>query len=461
VRHADILTPGSISGRKAGPADVASYQEAIAPLLTARQRGEEQHKLECDWHLCFVLISRGRYLSARNSGSASSVEACHPHAFLLYTFFREIDVKLSAMKNRRLTSIRKPVRRKGAQRYILLTLLSFAASVSVTRLFLQLTGYPQIGSGDLHIAHLLWGGLLLFIATLIPLLYANRWGLTVTAILSGVGVGLFIDEVGKFITRNNNYFFPAAAPIIYAFFLITVLLYTRIRRNHAEDPRTEMYIIIDELEEVLDRDLSPDERSDIIDRLHRISLQSTEKNLSRLGKSLEEFIESRKLDVVPHVPDLWERLQVRFNILAQKIITRSRMRAFLVGGLTILGAWTLSDPISIIARINSPFELQAYLAQLFTAQNVRGNISLGSFEIRLGLEIAVGVILITAAVLIAMRKDLGGIALGHVGLLILITIVNLLVFYFDQFSTIINALIQLVFLLALFYYRNHFFTSKI
>jgi HPt (histidine-containing phosphotransfer) domain-containing protein len=360
------------------------------------------------------------------------------------------------MNDRKRTSIRKPVRRKGAQRYILLSLLSFAASVSVTRLFLQLTGYPQIGTGELHIAHVLWGGLLLFIATLVPLIYANRWAFTVTAILSGVGVGLFIDEVGKFITQTNNYFFPAAAPIIYAFFLITVLLYTRIRRKHPEDPRTEMYIIIDELEEVLDRDLSADERAEIIDRLHRISQQSSEKNLSRLGKSLEEFIESKKLDIVPHVPGLWERLQAWVNRLAQKTITQGRLRAFLVGGLTILGAWTLIDPVSIIARIHSPFESQAYLAGLFAAQNIRGTFSLGSFEIRLGLEIAIGMILIVSAGLMAMRKDRQAIAFGYLGLLILLTIINLLIFYFDQFSTIINALVQLVFLLALFYYRDHF-----
>ncbi len=359
-------------------------------------------------------------------------------------------------KERRSTSIRRPVKRKAAPRYILLSLLSFAASVSFTRLFLQLTGYPQIGSGDLHIAHLLWGGLLLFIATLLPLIYANRWVLTVTAIMSGVGVGLFIDEVGKFITRTNNYFFPAAAPIIYAFFLITVLLYTRIKRKGSEDPRTEMYIIIDELEEVLDRDLSPDERDDIIGRLHRISQQSTEKNLSRLGKSLEEFIEFRKLEIVPHVPGFWEHMQARVNQLAQKIITRSRLRVFLVGGLALLGAWTLSDPVSIIPRINSSITSQAYLSRLFAAQNISGNLSLGSFELRLGLEISIGIILITSAVLLAINKDHQAIIFGYLGLLILLTIINLLIFYFDQFSTIINALIQLIFLLALFYYRNHF-----
>jgi len=34
---------------------------------------------------------------------------------------------------------------------------------------------PQLAAGDLHIAHVLWGGLLLFAASLLPLVLANRW----------------------------------------------------------------------------------------------------------------------------------------------------------------------------------------------------------------------------------------------------------------------------------------------
>ncbi len=113
------------------------------------------------------------------------------------------------------------VRRDSAERYLSVVLLSFAASVSLTRLFLSLTGYPQIGGGELHIAHALWGGLLLFIAALLPLIIANRWVFGTSATLAGIGVGLFIDEVGKFITQRNDYFYPAAAPIIYTFFLLT------------------------------------------------------------------------------------------------------------------------------------------------------------------------------------------------------------------------------------------------
>lgn len=88
---------------------------------------------------------------------------------------------------------RKPIKREGSGQYLVFVLVSFALSVSMTRLFLSLSGYPQVGSGELHIAHVLWGGLLLFLATLLPLLISNRRAYKATAILAGIGTGLFID----------------------------------------------------------------------------------------------------------------------------------------------------------------------------------------------------------------------------------------------------------------------------
>ncbi|MFN8448618.1 MAG: hypothetical protein U0521_08520 [Anaerolineae bacterium] len=46
--------------------------------------------------------------------------------------------------------LRSPVKREGAERYLLLTLVSFAASVVLTRIYLELTGYPQIRRRPAH-----------------------------------------------------------------------------------------------------------------------------------------------------------------------------------------------------------------------------------------------------------------------------------------------------------------------
>ena len=63
----------------------------------------------------------------------------------------------SAVPPARPASSRRPVRREGAEHYLFLTLISFAGTVIATRSFLELTGYPRIGGGELHIAHaLLW-----------------------------------------------------------------------------------------------------------------------------------------------------------------------------------------------------------------------------------------------------------------------------------------------------------------
>lgn len=97
--------------------------------------------------------------------------------------------------------------------------LAGVITIFLTRAYLAVTGYPQIGNDSLHVAHVLWGGLLLTAAFLFILL-ANTPNKLFIALIGGVGFGLFIDEVGKFITQDNDYFYEPSIGIMYICFLL-------------------------------------------------------------------------------------------------------------------------------------------------------------------------------------------------------------------------------------------------
>ncbi len=110
------------------------------------------------------------------------------------------------------------------------------ATVLVVRSALAATGYPQVGGNGLHVAHVLYGGLLMGAAIVtVEILPGTRARLH-AAFIGGIGFGLFIDEVGKFLTKDVNYFFRPAVAIIYAVF---VLFYVIVREVVLRRPLTE------------------------------------------------------------------------------------------------------------------------------------------------------------------------------------------------------------------------------
>jgi hypothetical protein len=135
-------------------------------------------------------------------------------------------------------------------------LLMTVATIIVVRLFLVITGYPQLGGDGLHIAHLLWGGLLMLLSlglTMTLLTRASRW---LAAVLGGIGFGLFIDEVGKFVTSDNDYFFRPAYSIMYVVLVVIWLLTRRLFSTKKMTPRESTANAIDYVKESGIRNLS-------------------------------------------------------------------------------------------------------------------------------------------------------------------------------------------------------------
>jgi hypothetical protein len=111
------------------------------------------------------------------------------------------------------------------------------ATILIIRTQLWLTNYPQLGGHGLHIAHLLWGGLGMLIAIVLLVSFLRPGVRRAGAVLGGIGLGFFIDELGKFLTSDNNYFFKPTAAIIYIFFIVFYLVARALQPRGASTPQ--------------------------------------------------------------------------------------------------------------------------------------------------------------------------------------------------------------------------------
>lgn len=331
---------------------------------------------------------------------------------------------------------RRPVRREGAEGYLFVLLLSFAMTVIATRWFLELTGFPQIGGGELHIAHALWGGAAMAVAAVLPILLAGRLVYLASAALAGAGIGLFIDEVGKFITAENDYFYPAAAPIIYATFLLAVLVWLRARRDGEPDPRAQLLTALELLEESVDGDLQRAELEELRERLASAARRAPRPEQRRLAADLLAFVEAKEVGIAPDRIGRFDPWRERWRARADRWLGGRGLRAVVVVALLLTGVGQILAVFGIGSEVELDFSQPMTSFQL---------LQLG----HLVVEGVAGVLIVAGAVLVSLVGwHRLGWTLAYFGLLVLITLADLISFYVRQFDSILVALGHLALLIA-------------
>ena len=349
------------------------------------------------------------------------------------------------------------VRRLDADRYLFLVLLGFGGSIVVTRLYLELTGYPTVGGDTLHIAHAVWGGLLLFVGGMLPLVLANRSALLAAGLATGVGAGLFVDEIGKFITVDNDYFFAAAAPVAYAVFVLALWTYLRVRGQRDASPRSELHAALELLGDVVDRDLSRDDRRELERRLESASRSDVER-LSRLAGDLLELTRSGALDGGVEEPGRLRRLADRADAWADRHLSGTRLRRLTAGALAVLGVVAVGD-LAVVGFIGLDL-LDGTTTSLADAANdyarvdIQDGLGTTLLLARVGLDVVVGVLLLVSAVLLLRGRDRRGVEVGQGGLLLALTLVNVLLFYTDQWVASGAAAVELAVLGLVWRFRR-------
>lgn len=124
----------------------------------------------------------------------------------------------------------------NASRNVTGFLVTAVVTVLVTRAILAASGYPQVSTGNLHIAHVLWGGLAMALAVVLLLTFIGPVVRPLAAVLGGIGFGLFVDEVGKFVTADHDYFYEPTAALVYGIVVAMVLIAELLHGRRAPHP---------------------------------------------------------------------------------------------------------------------------------------------------------------------------------------------------------------------------------
>jgi hypothetical protein len=199
-----------------------------------------------------------------------------------------------------------PIRAREAVGLLDAFIICAVGTILTIRIFLWLTGYPKLASGRFHISHIILGGLLMMVGLILLQSIITRWARRTGAVIGGVGFGLFLDELGKFVTKDNDYFFRPTFAIIYVFFILFYLIIRNLLRMRGLTPRESLVNAIEYVKEAAINELDEADQQKALDLIKRADRKNPLTEPVRLLLEQVEVIPSRP-------PFIWERMAQRIR----------------------------------------------------------------------------------------------------------------------------------------------------
>jgi hypothetical protein len=314
------------------------------------------------------------------------------------------------------------VRNIDAHEFFESFVVSAVASILIIRAFLHVTGYPKVGGDALHVAHMLWGGLLMLLALLLLLGFLGKQIKSLAAVLGGIGFGTFIDELGKFLTHDNNYFFEPTVALIYVVFILMYVAFTVVQRGAPSEVESVANALEITLEAVR-RDLDPHERARALELLREAARDDP------VGRALAAALQQVEPMARPSPGPL------------------SRVIELVRGGYArIVGlAWF---PRVVVAFFVG-HALVSFVQMLLLLRDRLGELS--TFN-RIELALAfVPAVLVLIGVARMPRSRMAAYRMFHAAVLVNIFVTQFFAFYHDQFAAVTGLLANIIVLATLRY----------
>jgi hypothetical protein len=342
--------------------------------------------------------------------------------------------------------------RKHAHELVQNVVLGFAFSVIAIRFFMAVSPITILVVGNFHVAHMLYGGVLLLIASLLVYILQNSRALEISSWLTGIGFGFFIDEIGKYVSLNNDYYYKLAAPLIYLSFLITVFVFFWVKQRQKLTAKERLYHALFDVQRIMEERLYLFEFPDLKRSLKELLKESDQPLQRALASELHDFVLGKQRSLRLANRGRLFNLQSSFRSRARSIVYRAWFSRVLLLALVVRVLWVIPSIILPLVGLTGDLQWRQARELLTQAGLISGNQEFYPFFFLVVMEVTVGLGLLLALSLIVARKP-HGYWLARRLLFFSILFLGLFNVYFGQFSAFISIAIDalLLFLLTKLY----------
>lgn len=323
----------------------------------------------------------------------------------------------------------------------MLTMMSWAIfSLLLVRIYLAVTDYPQIGRGTWHISHVLFGGIIMTAGMMINLMIQGRNVKKISTAVFGFGFGWFIDEIGKFLTKDYNYFFRPAIIVIYILFVSMFLLYRYLSKKKSEN-QIIFYSVLEDMEEVINDDLEKTEKRKMIDKLKSI-IATEQGNIKMMATGLLSAIRNMTVKEDKKNLQLREWAIRMFNISYDRIFKRKMV----VYSLFAYAIYFSVDKIVDILRIGASGQKMNMIQKFYTDYSFFGKSDVYMIVFKMAADLTASILFLIGARYFWLGKKNKGMNFFKYGLYVSIFLVSIFKFYFEQMGGLFEVVVAIILL---------------
>jgi hypothetical protein len=229
-----------------------------------------------------------------------------------------------------------------------------------------------------------------------------------------------------------------------------------VQRPDVVDGRAELVQALEIVREQLYRPLETDERTRLERDLTNVLDNDPDRLHQDMARQLIMLVRADTRTIPETLPAWWLRIGNRLTTW----LTERRIRWLTGIGMTLLGLITLKNPFQLWLENTMPDSVLLAFLQANSGKQIIVVDSPVLYNSRLVLEVLVGLLLLLSVGLLVARKVRLAFNLGYFSLLVSLAVLDMLLFYFEQFSTILIVLLQFVVLFGGLFYRRRYLTRS-